>query len=93
MLACVTVCMPTADGQTSCCMDTHDSSPEYGLVLPTKPEPQAPFIDSLAMLLPTPPSGGGPAQAPPVSEQFQLSSDALAQVSKLLKDAGYDALP
>lgn len=60
-----------------------------------KSEPQAPFMDSLAMLLPSQPTGAmpPPPPAPPVSEQFQLSNDALAQVSKLLKDAGYDALP
>lgn len=63
-------------------------------MLPKAEHGAAPLMDSLAMLLPRGPSEAmPPPQAPPSTEQFQLSSDALAQVSKLLKEAGYDALP
>lgn len=77
--------------QHSTTMHHQQQRTEYGGAMP-KAEPGPPLMDSLAMLLPAAPSAPMPPPPPP-AEQFQLSSDALLQVSKLLKEAGYDALP
>lgn len=50
-------------------------------------------MDVLASAL-LPPTAGPPPATQTAAEQFaQLGPDTLAQVNKILKEAGYDALP